>query len=402
MLSFTSLPNASSIKVLVSLQLFKGSRSFFQQEVSLFYDDNNFEESELQELCKAFYQIQLNNKGKTSNPDWELEVKYKATGSMYRLGVTSTIAGWIASHSGEGMAFQIKVNPIDIDKEAYKVWQSSSLQREVVHMPVTDLQQANPGISAAPAIWRNWASLIESGKADITLIPAELTRFFSAVDEPPSEDEDNVFGNAVAQMVSRELIKIDTERSQFDSVQRNLLWKKIAAFCHSLKRRSSGRAVLLPISTHDFNQVAEVNDSHAALNGFQSPTEPHHPTLRSSRSEVDPFLSSNGFQSPTEQHHPTLRSSRSEVDPFLSSNGFQSPTEQHHPTLRSSRSEVDPFLSSNGFQSPTEQHHPVLKSSRSEDDPFLSSLHNFRSHADQNSPVNDDVQRQLFTYNIDL
>ncbi|KAL0207203.1 hypothetical protein P9112_011831 [Eukaryota sp. TZLM1-RC] len=219
------------------LQLYKGARAFFQQEISLYYD-NCFTAVELQEAAHQFFHSQLSAKKKKFNSDWQLEVKYKSTGSQFRPGVTSTIAGWISAHSGEGVAFTIKVNPIDVDKETYKMWQQEQVQQEVIKMPVEDLKELNAGVSAPSAIWKYWASLVEKREASSTIIPTDLSRFFNSVNQPESDDEDENFGNDVAQMLSRELLRIDAERNRFEEVQRTILFKKVAGFCQSLKRRS--------------------------------------------------------------------------------------------------------------------------------------------------------------------
>ncbi|KAL0215868.1 hypothetical protein P9112_008052 [Eukaryota sp. TZLM1-RC] len=111
------------------LQLYKGARAFFLQKISLYYD-KCFTTVELQEASHQFFHSQLSARKKKYNSDWQLEVKYKSTGTQFRRGVTSTIAKWISGHSGEGVAFTIKV------KETYKMWQQEQVQQKVIKMPV--------------------------------------------------------------------------------------------------------------------------------------------------------------------------------------------------------------------------------------------------------------------------
>ncbi|KAL0214854.1 hypothetical protein P9112_007038 [Eukaryota sp. TZLM1-RC] len=161
------------------LQLYDGARAFFQHEISLYFD-NCFTAVELQEAAHQFFHSQLSAKKKKFNSDWQLEVKYKSTGSQFRPGVTSTIAGWISAHSGEGVVFTIKSNPIDVDKETDKIWQQEQVQQDVIQMPVEDLKELNIGVSAPLAIWKYWASLVEKREASSTIIPTDLSRYFNS------------------------------------------------------------------------------------------------------------------------------------------------------------------------------------------------------------------------------
>ncbi|KAL0218331.1 hypothetical protein P9112_003984 [Eukaryota sp. TZLM1-RC] len=65
------------------------------------------------------------------------------------------------------------------------MWQQEQVQQEVIQMPVEDLKELNAGVSAPLAIWKYRASLVEKREASSTIIPTDLSRFFSILSINP-------------------------------------------------------------------------------------------------------------------------------------------------------------------------------------------------------------------------
>ncbi|KAL0208781.1 hypothetical protein P9112_011368 [Eukaryota sp. TZLM1-RC] len=186
MLSLEEFPDSFYFKTDVVYYTYKGGRDFSAKTLTIYYSDVlDIEYNSLSQLLFASYSaeaVRLNTEKRTT------------------FGVLSeTLQKWVEEN--REVAFLSKVNPKNIDRRQYETFIENQNVEQRVFISTKDLKGHNPGIQAVETAWNTWTQTYSEGKAMTMVIPSELTRFFSPIDED-GEVDDNL-GVQICQFVSR-------------------------------------------------------------------------------------------------------------------------------------------------------------------------------------------------------
>ncbi|KAL0208026.1 hypothetical protein P9112_010613 [Eukaryota sp. TZLM1-RC] len=118
------------------------------------------------------------------------------------------------------------------------------------------------GLIAAAAVWDRWAELCSKGKSEPTRLPAEIEALFSTTTKSILVEDILEEDDFIAQFLSSEMVKMTRECNDFEFHQRQDLFRRLATFMVTSRKRPSSIISFGNAAKRLFQKLEDRADPH--------------------------------------------------------------------------------------------------------------------------------------------
>ncbi|KAL0237731.1 hypothetical protein GEMRC1_012205 [Eukaryota sp. GEM-RC1] len=275
MFAFNSTPSTTDqVRVTIAYFGIKGGKRILNNTSKLLHycvmpnEDHSVLLSSLNAMITADYHATAEKLKKFVHQDSLLTIEYSPK-NRHWTDNPSKLGSWLKKGNDMVTSFFVKVYPSNVSKQQYEESEKEVVHQALLKVSAQDLKEANPGLIAADAVWERWAELCSLNKSVSTKIPEQLESLFSTTANKLLVEDTLEEHDLLVQFLSGEMVRMTKERNDFENTQRLDLFRRMANFMLSSRKRPSSVACFGRAAKKVFREVEErLDNTHMLLEQF--------------------------------------------------------------------------------------------------------------------------------------